>query len=170
MSTTVHSFPANADCRPVVAQCVCERRSRRAAVGVTIGTGLLFMIGAGTAVSHHSPGTVYRIEQITELQGTVTEYRYNNPHVRIHIDVVNDNGEIENWIAEGGTPNILRRNGWSSETFRPGDPIHIVGNPPRDAGSLFIHMLDVTLPDGSTLYAEDVQLGIAADRRRSRNR
>ena len=103
------------------------------------------------------------------LEGTVTDYRFNNPHVRIHIDVTDENGDVEDWIAEGGTPNVLLRNGWSNETFKPGDPIHIVGNPPRAEGTLFIHMLDVTIPDGSRLFAEDTHLDIA-ERRRIRQR
>ena len=73
-------------------------------------------------------------------------------------------------IAEGGTPNIMLRNGWSGETFKVGDPIHVRGHPPRAEGSNFIHMEYATLPDGSELYGEDVQGSIAEERRRSRRR
>lgn len=131
-------------------------------------TSLLFV--AGVTSSHHSPASVYILNQEIEIEGTVTDYRYNNPHVRIFIDVVNADGETENWIAEGGTPNIMLRNGWSGETFSVGDSIHVRGHPPRAAGSNFIHMEYATLPDGSELYGEDVQGSIAEQRRRSRRR
>jgi hypothetical protein len=131
---------------------------------------VLLVLGAGMSAAHHAPSSVYVLSEEIEIEGTVTDFRYNNPHVRIFIDVVDENGQVQNWIAEGGTPNILLRNGWSPETFKPGDPIHIVGHPPREQGSLFIHVVDATLPDGSVLYGEDVRVDRAADRRRNRNR
>ena len=90
--------------------------------------------------------------------------------MRIFIDVENDNGETESWIAEGGTPNILLRNGWGPETFVVGDPIHIIGHPPRAEGTKFIHMQYATLPDGSQLYGEDQRSQTAEERRRRRPR
>ena len=127
-------------------------------------------LASGATVAHHSPSSVYVLSSQIEIEGTVTDFRYNNPHVRIHIDVVNEAGEVEDWIAEGGTPNIMLRNGWSAETFKPGDPIHIVGHPPRAEGSRFIHMVDATLPDGTVLYGEDTRVDRAVERRRNRNR
>ena len=127
-------------------------------------------LAAGTTVAHHAPSSVYILSSEIEIEGTVTDFRYNNPHVRIHIDVVNENGEVEAWIAEGGTPNIMLRNGWSPETFKEGDPIHVLGHPARDEGSRFIHMVDATLPDGTVMYGEDIRIDRAAERRRNRNR
>jgi DNA/RNA endonuclease YhcR with UshA esterase domain len=129
---------------------------------------LLFVSGA--TQSHHSPATVYILNQEIEIEGTVTDYRYNNPHVRIFIDVENENGETENWVAEGGTPNILLRNGWSPETLKAGDAIHVKGHPARAQGSNFIHMQYATVPDGRELYGEDAQDFTAEQRRRSRRR
>lgn len=128
----------------------------------------VMLLATGATWSHHAPSSVYILNQEIEIDGVVTDYRYNNPHVRIFIDVRNDDGATVNWIAEGGTPNILLRNGWSAETFSPGDPIHIVGHPPRAEGSNFIHMVYATLPDGSQLYGEDVRGPTAEERRRSR--
>ena len=143
------------------------KKLNRAWISVLFATVVL---ATGTTIAHHAPSSVYILSSEIEIEGTVTDFRYNNPHVRIHIDVVNEAGEVEDWIAEGGTPNIMLRNGWSPETFKPGDPIHIVGHPPREEGSRFIHMVDATLPDGSVLYGEDVRIDRAAERRRNRNR
>ena len=131
---------------------------------------ILFVLAAGISAAHHAPSSVYVLSEEIEITGTVTDFRYNNPHVRIFIDVVDENGQVKNWIAEGGTPNILLRNGWSPESFKAGDPIHVVGHPPRDEGSLFIHMVDATFPDGTVKYGEDVRVDRAAERRRNRNR
>lgn len=120
--------------------------------------------------AHHSPLTVYVMEEVIEVEGVVTDYRFINPHLRIFFDVTNEAGDVEHWIAEGGTPNVLLRNGWSPETFKAGDLIHIAGNPARDRGSLFIHMLNVRHGNGAELFAEDIKDDEAAERRRSRRR
>lgn len=143
------------------------RNQKRACMSVL---GAVATLVVGTTVAHHAPSSVYIMTSQIEIEGTVTDFRYNNPHVRIHIDVVNEDGEVEAWIAEGGTPNIMLRSGWSAETFKPGDPIHILGHPPREEGSRFIHMLDATLPDGTVMYGEDIRVDRAAERRRNRNR
>ena len=108
---------------------------------------LLVIVGVGSA--HHSPLTVYVTDQLIEIEGMVTDYRFDNPHVRIFVDVVNEDGVVENWVGEGGTPNILLRNGWSPELFQSGDLIHISGNPARATESRFIHMLNVRHGDGT---------------------
>jgi hypothetical protein len=120
--------------------------------------------------SHHSPASVYIMSELTTLDGTVTDFRFINPHVRIHVDVINDKGETEEWIVEGGSPNVLLRNGWSPDTYKPGDPIHIFGNPPLRESSLFIHMLRATLPDGKEILGEDSNLEAIDRVRRSRSR
>jgi hypothetical protein len=120
--------------------------------------------------SHHSPASVYIMTKVTTLDGTVTDFRFINPHVRIHVDVVNDDGQTEEWIVEGGSPNVLLRNGWSPDTFKPGDPIHIFGNPPIKESSLFIHMLKATLPEGKELFGEDANIESIERIRRSRSR
>ena len=142
--------------------------TRSAMLGLVAALAVLLAVSVTKA--HHAPSSVYILNQEIEISGTVTDYRYNNPHVRIFIDVVNDEGETENWIAEGGTPNILLRNGWGPETFSVGDPIYIIGHPPRAEGTKFIHMQFATLPDGSQLFGEDVRSFEAEDRRRRRPR
>lgn len=134
------------------------------------GVAAAMLCAAGGAFSHHSPATIYILNQEIEIEGTVTDYRYNNPHVRIFIDVENEDGEMENWVAEGGTPNILLRSGWGPDTFDVGDPIRVKGHPARAQDSNFIHMEYATLPDGRELYGEDVQGFTAEERRRSRRR
>jgi len=137
-------------------------------IAVAVIPMLLLMAGAGR--THHSPLTIYVMEEMIEIEGTVTDFRFINPHVRIFIEVINEAGVVESWVGEGGTPNVLLRNGWSPELFRPGDSIHVSGNPARDRASLFIHMLNVRQGDGTELFAEDIKDDEASERRRSRRR
>ena len=45
----------------------------------------------------------------------------------------------------------MGRQGWTRATFKPGDPITLVGHPMRD-GSKGISLLFVILPEGKRLY------------------
>ena len=128
---------------------------------------LLFVVLGAQA--HHSPASLYHMEQIVTVEGVVTDYLFINPHARIHFDVVNSAGEVEHWMAEGGTPNALARIfGWDGSEIAEGDQITIRGNPPRD-GSNLIHWLTITFPDGRQLYGEDIDFdAIESLRRRQR--
>ena len=128
-------------------------------------SGALFAL---SAEAHHSPASIYHMDQTVTVEGVVTDYLFINPHARIHFDVVNSSGEVEQWMAEGGTPNALTRLfGWDGTEIKKGDRITIFGNPPRD-GSNLIHWLTITFPDGRQLYGEDIDFGAIERLRRER--
>jgi hypothetical protein len=84
--------------------------------------------------------------------------------MRIYFDVENE-GQTEKWLAEGGSRTQLMRAGWTGEELAPGDKVIIRGHPPRD-GSNLIHMEYLTLPDGTERFAEDIKFDQFNDRRR----
>jgi hypothetical protein len=65
--------------------------------------------GTAPALAHHSFAAEFDMEQPIKLRGTVTEVEFMNPHSWIHIDVRNEDGTVEKWAIEGGTPNTLFR-------------------------------------------------------------
>ena len=136
---------------------------------VSLLIGLTFGVFATTpGVAHHAAAALYLLDQELIIEGIVTEYQFINPHARVYLDVVNADGEVEQWLAEGGSPNVLRRHGWDGQELKQGDRITITGNPPRD-GSKLVHWVTITLPDGSELFGEDVDYG-AVDRLRRQQR
>lgn len=108
---------------------------------------------SSVALAHHSFAP-FDMEKDVTLEGTVLEYRFGNPHAHIIIKVPasQESGDLAgNWDVEGGSATIMRRQGWGRETFKPGDPIKLVGHPMRD-GSKGISLFYVILPDGKRLY------------------
>ena len=103
----------------------------------------------GTAFAHHSPIVFDRTKQVT-ITGTVTEFRWGNPHSWIHIDVADKDGKVGNWAVEMDPASHLAREGWKSSTLKPGDKISVTVFPLRndEKGGQYI---SVTLPDGSKL-------------------
>ena len=111
--------------------------------------GLTALLIVSTAVAHHSPIVFDRTKQVT-IMGTVTEFRWGNPHSWIHIDVADKDGKVGNWAVEMDPASHLSREGWRSSTLKPGDKISVLVFPLRndEKGGQYI---SVTLPDGTKL-------------------
>ena len=97
----------------------------------------------------------------------MTDYQFVNPRARIFLRVDGGDGFAVDWLAEGGTLNILIRQGWSGDEVQPGDRVPIEGNPARD-GSNLIYWVTILMPDGRELFGEDINYD-AIDRRRRRD-
>lgn len=115
-------------------------------------------------VAHHAPTMLYDLSREIVVEGTVTRYELGNPHMRIYLEVDND-GTVEQWLAEGGSRTQLLRAGWTGDEVVPGDKVAVRGHPSRD-GSKLVHMEYLTLPDGTERFTEDLRTDQFEDRRR----
>ncbi len=112
---------------------------------VAAGT-LLFSVG----LSAHHGVALYDVRQMVSVTGTVTDFRFNNPHVLIFFEVTGEGGTVVAWSAGLTSPNRLARSdGWSRDTLKPGDSISITGHPAAGgAPSLWVEQIYV---DGNPL-------------------
>lgn len=105
---------------------------------------------SGTTFAHHGTAA-YDTKNIVTVKGTMTDFRFINPHVQLFFDVKNDKGETENWQAELTAPNKLARAGWDKHTLKPGDSITASGYVSKgDAHTMWINKL--IGPDGEALH------------------
>ena len=107
------------------------------------------LLAATSAFAHHS-NSAFDPEKVVVLKGTVTQWKWVNPHVRIFLSVDDGKGGKVEWQIEGRPPGILARSGWSKNTFKPGDMISVDFSPARD-GSRTGLTTRVTLADGTVL-------------------
>src|SRR5262245_16367496 len=112
---------------------------------------LSFGLCAAPTLAHHSFAAEFDMDQPIKLRGIVTEVEFMNPHSWIHIDVKKDDGTVENWAIEGGTPNTLFRMGVNEESLPVGTEIVVDGYRSRD-GENRANGRDITLPDGRKLF------------------
>lgn len=111
----------------------------------------LVLLPAGYALAHHSAAGIDR-SVTKEIAGTVREFRWQNPHSFMQIDVPGDDGGIVTWTLEMTAPSFLIRAGWTRSTVETGDQVTAVVRPliNGDPGGLFV---SVTAPNGKT-YSE----------------
>lgn len=90
------------------------------------------------------------------VQGTVMDYDWRNPHPMITIEVINDDGTMEEWEIGGPATTRMEARGWNADTVKPGDMITGTGYQFLD-GSKIIRLERVTLADGRELlvYARE---------------
>jgi len=109
-------------------------------------------------VAHHSPAAFEASKSIT-LTGTVKEFRWQNPHTWIEVNVPNEKGEQVLWAFELTSPTYLVRAGWKSNTLKPGDKVTISGRPLKSGEPGSAIFTSVTLADGRTLGERPARLG-----------
>lgn len=115
-------------------------------------TGLMLVASLSMAtpsIAHHSFAMFDRSRTVT-LQGTVKEVQWANPHTWIQLIVNGDSSaDATEWGIEAGSPNMMVRQGWKSQTLKAGDKVSVQAHPMLD-GRKIASLVSVTLPDGRT--------------------
>ena len=114
------------------------------------------MVGAAALVTmpvagHHAFASEFDQNSPVNLEGTVTEMEWINPHAWIHIAVVTDDGTTENWAIEAGAPNGLIRRGFTRDSLPVGTKIVVAGYRARD-GATRANGSSITFEDGRRLF------------------
>ncbi len=92
----------------------------------------LLIIATAPAVAHHGTAVSYEQGAWTTVKGTVTTFRWRNPHSALFLDITNEAGEKVNYAIELPSPVLMSRsNGWTRETFKPGDLVEFRVHPSR---------------------------------------
>ena len=95
---------------------------------------LLGLFGLGSAThAHHSFTATYDESTAIEIEGTLVQLMFRNPHSFVHVLVPDERGEMRRWAVEWGGAGVLDRQGITRETLRVGDHVVITGNPGRNA-------------------------------------
>lgn len=135
----------------------------------SIGTALFCVLAAlsGGSVAHHSTAA-FDSSRVVRIEGTITQFRWINPHASIKLEGTADDGPDGLWTVEMTAPNVLINQGWKRSSVTPGDKVVMYVNPLQNAvtlndgsqGGLYV---GVVLADGSTLGRTDGQ-GQGSDR------
>ena len=119
---------------------------------------------ASPTYAHHGTSLNYDWEQAFVAPAVVTEFRFRQPHPQIYFDVMDEDGNVENWACEVG-PNIpwMIREGWTRQraeaavapgtvvtvTLTPawsGEPVGIVNKIVNEQGESLLVEFGMTRP------------------------
>ena len=115
-------------------------RSHRIVLLATAG----LLMAALPVLAHHSFKAAYDESKPITLKGTITKITWNNPHVLMYLDVMDDKGQAAKWELELASPNGLLSQGWKVDSLKPGNQVSVSGFRARD-GSNMANIRKVTL-------------------------
>src|SRR3989442_15706809 len=81
---------------------------------------------AAPALAHHS-AAAYDTQQEMKVTGTVSEYKFRNPHVYMNVQVKKADGSTAAIEVEAGAASVLSPLGFNKDSVTVGDVVTIVG-------------------------------------------
>jgi Family of unknown function (DUF6152) len=96
--------------------------------------------------AHHGT-TAYDSAKTLQRKGTVTGFKWVNPHVSLTWDAKAENGAVEHWVVELTSPGMLTRSGWHHDSVKVGDQVTVYFHPAKN-GTKFGLLQRVSFTDG----------------------
>ena len=120
----------------------------------------LFLLLAGAAMfappmaAHHGRGQSFDMKNRVTLKGTVSQVKWQNPHVLIFIDVKDAAGTVVTWAFENSNVHTLASQGYNRNTLRVGQDVTAIVNPAANGSPLGI-VVKVILADGKEIMSRE---------------
>jgi hypothetical protein len=114
--------------------------------------GCALLLDAAEVTAHHSFAAQYDRDRPITITGQVTLLEWTNPHARLYVDEVDEDGETRHWDLELGPPNGLMRLGWRRDSLAPGTVVTVEGFRSRTE-EFVANVRAVKLSDGREVFA-----------------
>lgn len=111
----------------------------------------VLMLAMTRISAHHAFAFEYDVNRVVTVSGTVTGFKWTNPHVWLYVNGKDETGKVAGWSFEMGSPNGLIHRGWRKAELKKGDPITVDGYGAKD-GKNVANARTVTMPDSQKLF------------------
>lgn len=113
-------------------------------------TGALLLVTMRIS-AHHAFAAEYDVKKHVTMSGTVTQFKWTNPHARLYIDRKDESGKVIRWSFELGSPVGLLARCWTKTDLKVGDQVTVEGYGAKD-GSNAANATWISLANGRKLY------------------
>jgi len=124
----------------------------RIAVLVFVSLALSLSLTVPT-LAHHG-NAAYDNKTVT-VKGTVTEWRWINPHTFLKFDAKDEQGNVVHWIGEWNNPSTLINFGITVKSFKVGEEVTVTMRGMAKSGANLGRVTKVVLSDGQELSMGD---------------
>jgi hypothetical protein len=100
------------------------------------------------APAHHS-AAAFDTQQEVKVTGTISEYKFRNPHVYMTLQVKKADGSTSAMEIEAGAASVLGPLGFTRDSVAIGDVVIINGNPARNSADRLMLGKDLYKRDGT---------------------
>jgi hypothetical protein len=101
--------------------------------------------------AHHAFAAEYDENKLVIVSGTVTGFKWTNPHAWLYVDGKDESDKVTSWSFEMGSPNGLLHRGWKQTDLNKGDQVTVAGYRAKN-GRNVANARTVNLPDGRKLF------------------
>lgn len=117
-----------------------------------LALGLAVAFTAAPSIAHHSLSAEFDVNKPIEFTGRVVQVDWLNPHIYTHVEVTEGEFRGQTFRIEGGPPNSLYRQGWRSDSLKPGQMIHVEGIRAKSPTSTNIGDARITDEEGNAVF------------------
>jgi len=114
---------------------------------------VLFLLWIPPTFAHH--GNAAYDEKTVTVKGTVTEWRWTNPHTFLKFDARDEHGDVVHWIGEWNNPSTLINFGITIKSFKVGEEVTVTMRGMAKSGANLGRVSKVVLSDGRELSMGD---------------
>jgi hypothetical protein len=124
---------------------IAMRSIRAAVIVAALGGG----IGIAPVFAHHSFG-LYDMSRTVEIDGTVAQMEWSNPHCWLFVRVGSSAAALTGYGFEMTSVGEMTRRGWKKTAVKPGDKVKVRYHPLRDGRTGGLMMAVITV-DGKAI-------------------
>ena len=118
---------------------------------ILCAAAVAILLATARVSAHHAFAAEYDESKIVTITGSVTDFKWINPHAWIYIEGKDESGRVSTWGFEMGSPSGLVNRGWKREDVKKGDRITVDGFRAKN-GSNVANARTVILSDGRKLF------------------
>ena len=119
--------------------------------------GIVALLITCPLFAHHG-NAAYDTGRKVTVKGTVTQWRWSNPHCVLQLDVKDDSGQVAHWVVETENPTSMINVGWNKEDIKVGDQLNVTVLPVKN-GNPVGRIVEIVLPNGQKLYGPHLASG-----------